>query len=170
MRTARLARCSVPFAPGRRRGCGTSPRLTTRCDERGAMELEHIERILSRSTHPQCTGRRSRRLRALLMRFWLAHPPLIHCRTVRRTHAARFLRSAQSRYRLGRSRAEPGSGGTACGLYFGKGGRGRWYASVCRSKGKTRVRKWKNGYGCGGAWWEIRIPRVGCPRCRRRPS
>ncbi|KAJ7894105.1 hypothetical protein B0H13DRAFT_2525966 [Mycena leptocephala] len=119
MRTARLARCSVPFASGRGRGCGMSPRLTVRCDERGAMELEHIEPILSRSTHPPCIGHRSRRLRALLMRFWLAHPPLIHI--VPRPRAARFLRSAQSRYRLRLreepSRAEPGEHGLRLALW-----------------------------------------------------
>ncbi|KAJ7924756.1 hypothetical protein B0H13DRAFT_1181521 [Mycena leptocephala] len=144
MRTARLARCSVPFASGRGRGCGMSPRLTVRCDERGAMELEHIEPILSRSTHPPCIGHRSRRLRALLMRFWLAHPPLIHI--VPRPRAARFLRSAQSRYRLRLreepSRAEPGEARlAACTL--GKRAQATMYASVCRSKGR-RGGEWKN--------------------------
>jgi hypothetical protein len=179
MRTARLARCSVPFASGRGRGCGMSPRLTVRCDERGAMELEHIEPILSRSTHPPCTGHRSRRLRALLMRFWLAHPPLIHI--VPRPRAARFLRSAQSRYRLRLreepSRAEPGSRGTACGLHFGKARAGDDVCERLSKQGEERRRVEERGVA---HWpWEAHggrgsrsIPRpwVGCRgRCLSTP-
>ncbi|KAJ7882501.1 hypothetical protein B0H13DRAFT_2047978, partial [Mycena leptocephala] len=125
MRTARLARCSVPFAPGRRRGCGTSPRLTTRCDERGAMELEHIERILSRSTHPQCTGRRSRRLRALLMRS--GSPPSAHPLSYRAQDSRSAfppLRSVAISLGEKPSRARIWRHGLRLALW--KGGRGRW--------------------------------------------
>ncbi|KAJ7912938.1 hypothetical protein B0H13DRAFT_2005940 [Mycena leptocephala] len=135
MRTARLARCSVPFAPSRGRGCGTSLRLTARCYERGAMELQHIERILSRSTRPQCTGRKSRRLRALLMRFWLAHPPLI--RVVPCAGCVTRVSSAQSWCRL-REKPSRARRGTACGLHFGKARAGDGVCERLSKQGEGR--------------------------------
>ncbi|KAJ7912930.1 hypothetical protein B0H13DRAFT_2005927, partial [Mycena leptocephala] len=161
MRTAHLACCSVPFAPGRGRGCGTSPRLTARCDEREAMELEHVERILSRSTHPQCTGRRSRRMHA--SDAVLACPPSTHLhRTVRRLRHSCFLRPVAVSL-AGKPSPDPEVRLAACTL--GKRARAMVCERLARQGGGSV--SGRTGVALGSAWWEIQIPRVGCRRRRR---